>query len=194
MAFVILYPVKTVVRLTPLFFCLLLMTYAAEGQVTPEAQGAQLWLQAHAAGSPLDTKTDSLVQRLSAGLQTGIRFQTWGLFLHLEMHRSIGYDRVQPDIELIQVGPGVEYLWGGHTLRSSVSIGATSLTRAAGEEVAGHRGWYIDLRPVSVRFPVASGVVEFFPIYIDISVPTHDSELEMYSNFIGISYEWGHGD
>lgn len=172
-------------RLVYLAFCFVLL-----GWLEFTKAETSYWGQAQFGGSVLDTKTDSPVLRGSLGFQTGIRRQSFGLFLNAEANRSVEFSSNRNDIDFLQVGPGLDFILPRRQLRTSISFGPTVLTRASHLKT-GWRGWFVDIRPVSIRFPLKSGgILELTPLAIDITHPSDDSSDAMYSNFTGISYEW----
>lgn len=163
----------------------------ADSTPPPQTNNHRYWAQAQVSASFLDTKTDTPVIGTSLGTQFGMRFGSFGFFLNTEFVRSATDSTVYPSVEYLQVGPGLEWLLNEYNLRSSVSSGWTRLTSDAGTGRQGDTGWYLDFRPVSVRFPQKSGgVIEFSPLTIDISIPTSDSALARYGHYVNLSYEW----
>lgn len=175
-----------------LLACVIASSLAHAQEPRAGEDGTDYWVQAQGALSILDTRTDTPVQRLSAGVQLGLRpGGRFGVFLNAEMNRSIDFGRVSPDVDFVQVGPGVDYFWRERHLKSSISAGPTFLTKEAGGEPAGRRGWYVDIRPVSIRYPLeGGGVFELTPLSVDISRPADRDEFSMYGNFVIVAYEW----
>ena len=176
-------------QLIAIFIATTAIGTSSRAQETSADTGTEFWTQVQGAVSVLDTRTDTPVQRLNVGAQFGARPERFGLFLNVEMNRSVDFGRVSPDVDFIQVGPGLDYFWKERRLRSSISAGPTFLTRDSGGEPAGKRGWFVDVRPISVRYALESGAVfELTPLAVDIS-KTQD-EFTMYGNFVIVAYEW----
>lgn len=156
------------------------------------ARSHSYWYQAHLGGAIYDARRETIVGRLSPGLQIGRRFAKLGYFINFEIDQTFDLSQEVKKLEVLHLGVGVEVLqFLGH-VRSSISIGPAFLRSHTDIDSRGKTGWYIDARPASLRWAWGKqGVVEFTPLSLDVSVPvTKGLPLVLFSYFTVLSLEW----
>jgi len=152
------------------------------------------WLQAGLSGSFYDANDEVLGGRLSAGLQLGKRLKNYGFFGSVEFDRNYDFTLDTEKLNVLNVGMGGEYLsFLGHT-RSSITLGFSILLSDTDIDEKGEVGWFIDLRPASLRWGMGKkSVLELTPLSLDIIAPvTTGIPLVVVSYMTVLSYEWSH--
>ncbi len=110
--------------------------------------------------------------RISKALQTGYRFGRSGGFLHVEHAQIFGFTREQNKLTFINVGAGYENLWLLGRLRFSAALGASILTSKTDVDSEGTWGYFLDLRPVAIRWRLPLEFVFWVvPTAFNVSIP-----------------------
>lgn len=158
----------------------------------PLQRSRSYWLQIGVGGTLYDARREVLMGRWSSGVQIGRRRERWGYFLNVALDRSYDLTQETRVLDVVHVGPGVEGLqYLGH-VRSSLSMGIAFLRSDTEIDNRGKTGWYVDLRPASLRWGWGRrGVIEFTPLAMNVSVPvTKGIPLVLFSYMTVFAVEW----
>jgi hypothetical protein len=151
------------------------------------------WLQFGVGATIYDVDRNYWAPRWSPGLQVGKRFGRVGYFANFELDQSFDLTQETKHIEIFHVGPGVEYLFFLGRMRTSLSAGLAILESDTDIDERGKMGWYVDFRPISVRWSAFGNktAIEVTPFSLDVSVPvTHGIPLVLFAYFTTLSVEW----
>jgi len=153
----------------------LLFTITGPGDV--EANDYVFQLAAHAA-----TLSDAPDRRgLSPGFgyagRAGLRWQDWGAFVEAGQSAWVATatsnDLV---VGVFNFGVGGEHLLVDERIRMSAAVGSSTLLSDVAFDEAGSTGWFIALRPISVRWPLfESHTLELTPISAVLMQPDFSS-------------------
>jgi hypothetical protein len=111
-------------------------------------------------------------KRFSAVAQVGYRINRSGPYLHLEHSRIHNFATMQNLLTISNIGIGYENLWLLGILRTSFSLGASILNTKTDVDTAGTWGYFLDIRPVDIRFSMKHNFVVFFaPLGFNVSIP-----------------------
>lgn len=150
------------------------------------------WVQAQLGGALYDARRDLFVGRWSPSVQVGRRFDSIGFFGMVEFDQTFDFTLETESLRLLNMGVGVESLaFLGH-VRSSFAVGTTVLLSNTTLDEAGELGWFIDIRPGSLRWGMGEEwAFELTPISVDIVAPiTSGIPLVIYSYMTILSVEW----
>lgn len=158
----------------------------------PAERNHSLWLQGDLAGSFYDARRDVYIGQMSAGLSVGWRFNEVGVYLMGEYDRTSEFTLETDTLHLLNLGVGVELLSFLGRVRSAIAVGTSSLLQSTEVDGAGNTGWFIDARPVALRWPVGdSTTLQLAPITLDVRAPVPDGlPLIMTSYMTVFSVEW----
>lgn len=150
------------------------------------------WAQVGVGGTIYDPRRDLIAPRFSFGGQFGRRFGRMGVFGNFELDRSVDLSQEVKQLDILHLGPGGEMLFLFGRLRSSISLGLALLNSDTDIDKKGKIGWYVDLRPIAVRWSLRDrGAIEFTPLSIDVSIPvTNGIPLILFAYFTSVSIEW----
>jgi hypothetical protein len=149
------------------------------------------WYQFQVGGSIYDAGRDVIAGRWSPGFQLGWRFKNTGSFINIELDQSFDLTQELTHLDVIHLGAGVEVLHFAGRARSSISAGAALLRSETDIDSRGSTGWYLDLRPTSLRWKWGMSVVELTPLSLDISIPAaRGIPLILFGYFTIVSLEW----
>lgn len=151
------------------------------------------WVQVGVGTSIYDVDRNYWSPRWSPGVQVGKRFGRIGYFGNFELDQSFDLTQETKHVEVFHVGPGIEYLFFLGRMRTSLSAGLAILESDTDIDERGKVGWYVDFRPISVRWAAFGGktAIEMTPFSLDVSVPvTHGIPLVLFAYFTTLSFEW----
>lgn len=149
------------------------------------------WAQGQIGGSVYDPGQENPAARGSIGLQIGRRVGSIGTYCNLSIDQAIETKPDQDTISFTQLGLGVDYLTPSGSLRVSASGGISILNADNKDRSAGTRGWYSELRPISVRWPVASkNIMELSPLALEVTQPLGDASLTIFAQYLKLSFGW----
>ena len=166
--------------------CLLCAAVAAAAMAAPQNasardvvldKGQSLYLQLEAFGSALNDAVGGSNITASAGYggRAGWRRGMIGFFAEFSrdhwLMTEVGRDLTQG---VLGLGVGVEMLFADGRLKTSAAGGSSTLLFDTAFHDRGTTGFYIDLRPVSLRFhPAEWLVVELAPIGFTLESPVN---------------------
>lgn len=153
-----------------------------------------LWLQAQGGGSFYDARRETVLGRLSPGLQFGRRYREFGVFAHIELDRSFDFTQEVKRLDVLHLGIGGEWLQFLGRVRSTASAGVALLISDTDIDNRGKAGYFVDIRPVSIRWGVGrANAIEVTPLSLDLSVPVAQGlPLLLFSYFTVVSFEWAY--
>ena len=156
------------------------------------ANADRWWMQAGVGGTIYEARQGTLLPRWSPMLQFGRRFGRVGVFGQLAFDQSFDFTQELKTLNVYHVGIGVERLALYGRIRASLSVGAAILGTATDFDEPGTIGWFVDARPISIRFPVfGTHIAELTPLSIAISVPVaRGIPLILFSYFTVLSMEF----
>jgi len=89
------------------------------------------------------------------GARGGYRFKNFGIFLHLEHNMWLAMEH---DTEVVHgavnLGLGGEFIYGNGLVRTSLALGPSILAFDTVLDDAGETGFFLDVRPLGLRFAV----------------------------------------
>ena len=150
------------------------------------------WYQLSVGGSIYDIRRETIVARWSPGFQVGRRFENAGYFLTLEFDQSFDFTQEVKRLDVFHLGLGVELLFFLGHVRSSLAAGASFLRSDTDIDEKGKTGWFLDLRPTSLRWAWGKkAAIEFTPLSVDATVPvTKGIPLVLVSYFTLLTVEY----
>ena len=156
------------------------------------ANADRWWMQAGVGGTIYEARQGTFLPRWSPMVQFGRRFGRTGVFGQLAFDQSFDFTQELETLNVYHIGIGVERLALYGRIRASLTVGAAILGTATDFDVPGTIGWFIDARPISIRFPVfGSHIAELTPLSIAISVPVaRGIPLILFSYFTVLSMEF----
>lgn len=107
-----------------------------------------------------DSATDPLVSATAGyGLRAGHRWGPWGVFLQAEHNMWVAIELEQGvQMGAFNVALGGELIFADGWVRTSLAIGASILLHETIFDPPGTAGFFLDLRPLGVRWCVTEGV------------------------------------
>jgi hypothetical protein len=120
------------------------------------------FVQAELHGSLLSDAADkSLLQgTFGYGFRGGWRWSGWGAFLHVEQNLWLSTELENEVVYgVINVGVGGEYTYANGFVRTSVTAGPSILAFDTVLDKAGTTGFFLDFRPVGLRWTVHERIV-----------------------------------
>jgi hypothetical protein len=150
------------------------------------------WAQMEIGGGFYDTRREVISPRLNLGVLGGYRFESVGLLADVELDRNWDFTQETETLTLLNAGVGVELLYVLGHARSSAIFGTSVLLNSTDLDDAGTVGWFLDVRPVSIRWAIGSkAAVELTPIGLDLTVPvTGGIPLVLVSFMTRVGFEW----
>jgi len=111
-------------------------------------------------------------KRFSFSSQIGYRYDTSGPFALVEHARIRNFTSKQSGAAFTNLGLGWERLWLLGRFRTSIALGASILSTDTEVDTAGTWGYFFDLRPVSIRWPLGPKfAVWLAPTTLNVSIP-----------------------
>ncbi len=102
----------------------------------------------------------------------GYRHKSQGIFAIIEEDRISDFTLDDTHIDLLNIGFGYEALLFLGRIRFSISAGMSVLLSPTDIDEPGEKGWFVDVRPTSLRWPITDkSVIEFTPLTLDIVAP-----------------------
>ena len=150
------------------------------------------WSAVDVGVSAYDPRRDVLIARWTPGLAVGRRFSTYGFFGTVQFDQSLDFTLDLAELSVVNVGIGAEYLsFLGH-VRSSLMVGSSILITRTPIDEPGEVGWFIELRPGSLRWAISDAfTLEFSPIALDVIAPvTEGIPLVIYAYTSVLAVEW----
>lgn len=150
------------------------------------------WLQAGLAAAVYDARRDVVIGRFSPAMSGGYRFGRLGVFGVVEYDQTVDFTIDTDHLHLLNLGVGIELLqFLGH-VRSALAVGASVLLDDTLIDEAGETGWFVDLRPGSLRWGFGEDfAVEVAPLAFDVVAPvTQGLPLVVFSYTTVLSVEW----
>ena len=146
---------------------------AADDAPPPPLRG--FYIQAEGHGSFFSDVGDrSVIQNtFGYGFQAGHRWGTWRLFIRAE-HNLWLASEFSRDLNLgaLNLGVGVEHLYFDERVRAMLAIGPSVLLFNTEIDQAGSTGFFVDVRPAGLRWPLADGlIVQWDPLTLTIVAP-----------------------
>jgi hypothetical protein len=103
----------------------------------------------------------------------GWRFGQWGAFLQVE-HNLWVTSELETEVVTgaLNVGLGAEFTFANGVIRSSLALGPSVLLYDTPLDPAGSTGFFVDIRPLGVRFPFMDRfAVGFDPLGFSLVAP-----------------------
>ena len=150
------------------------------------------WAQIELGGSFYDTRREVISPRLNAGVSGGYRFENLGLFTTVELDHNWDFTQETDTLTLLNAGVGGELLYVLGHARTSAVVGVSVLLDDTDLDEAGTVGWFVDMRPVSIRWAIGEkAAFELTPVGIDLTVPVTDGiPLVLVSFMTRVGIEW----
>lgn len=150
------------------------------------------WVQVELGGSFYDTRREVFSPRINVGLLGGYRFENLGLFSLVELDHNWDFTQETDTLSLLNVGVGFEGLYVLGHARTSAIAGVTVLLEETDLDEAGTLGWFLDIRPVSIRWAIGEqAAFELTPVGLDLTVPVTDGiPLVLVSFMTRVGFEW----
>ncbi len=121
-----------------------------------------------------DSATDPLVSATAGyGLRAGHRWGPWGVFLQAEHNMWVALELEQGvQMGAFNLGLGGELIFADGWVRSSFAVGAAILLHETIFDPPGTTGFFLDVRPLGVRWCVAEDVtIGLDPITFAVVAP-----------------------
>lgn len=150
------------------------------------------WAQVELGGSFYDTRREVISPRVNVSLLGGYRFENIGVFSLVELDHNWDFTQETDTLTLLNTGVGVEGLYVLGRARTSAIAGLSVLLEETDLDKAGTLGWFVDIRPVSIRWAIGDrAAVELTPIGLDLTVPVTDGiPLVLVSFMTRLGVEW----
>ncbi len=150
------------------------------------------WAQVELGGSFYDTRREVFSPRINAGLMGGYRFENLGLLALVELDHNWDFTQETDTLTLLNAGVGGELLYVLGHARTSAVVGVSVLLEDTDLDEAGALGWFLDLRPVSIRWAIGDkAAFELTPVGLDLTVPVTDGiPLVVVSFMTRVGFEW----
>jgi hypothetical protein len=144
------------------------------------------------AGGLFDIHREVVSPRILAAVAGGYRFESFGLLGMAEFDHSWDFSQVTATLSMLKAGVGAEYLYVLGHARTSAIAGLTVLVDETALDDSGTVGWFVDVRPVSIRWGFGDeATLELTPVGLDVSVPvTGGIPLVLVSFLTRIGFEW----
>jgi hypothetical protein len=161
-------------------------------RLVPVLRPNAAWAQIEVGGGFYDTRREVISPRLNLGLLAGYRFEGLGLLAGVEVDRNWDFTQETQTLTLLNAGVGGEYLYILGNARTSALAGVSILLESTDLDDAGTMGWFLDVRPVSIRWALGpQAAVELTPIGFDLTVPVTGSiPLVLVSFMTRVGFEW----
>lgn len=117
---------------------------------------------------------DAFARSFEFGGAGGYRFGNWSLFGLGEANfwRSATLDDSEEIVMVVNLGVGADLLSAEGLVRSAIAFGPSILTVPTNIDEAGEVGFFVDVRPVGLRWAVADAyVLGLDPLYLSVNVP-----------------------
>ena len=159
------------------------------------ANADRWWMQFGIGGTIYEARQGEFMPRWSPGLQFGRRYGRFGVFGQLAFDESFDFTQEIKTLNVYHVGIGIERLALYGRIRASATVGAAILGTQTDFDEVGTIGWFIDLRPISLRWtPFGQHVMELTPLSVAVSVPVaRGIPLILFSYFTVLSIEFAAG-
>lgn len=150
------------------------------------------WAQVELGGSFYDTRREVISPRVNAGVSGGYRFENLGLFTMVELDHNWDFTQETDTLTLLNAGLGGELLYVLGHARTSAVVGLSVLLEDTDLDGAGTVGWFLDVRPVSIRWAIGEkAAFELTPVGLDLTVPVTDGiPLVLVSFMTRVGFEW----
>lgn len=166
-----------------------------EGDVVPltdASRSDRVFAQLGLGASIFDARRDVFLARWSPSLSAGWRFDDVDVFALVEFDQSFDFSIETDRLDVLNYGVGFGHTWFVGHLRSSLALGGSTLLSATEIDEAGTTGWFVDLRPLSARWPFGDALaLELTPLAFDVLVPEPVGvPLIIYAYTTTLAIEW----
>ncbi len=146
-----------------------------------------------AGGSLLEARQEIFLPRWQPGLQVGRRFGRTGAFFTFQFNQSFDFTQEVKKLEVYHLGFGLDHVFLYGRVRTSAAAGLAILGTQTDFDNKGTRGWFLDVRPLSVRFSgLRNQTLELTPLSMNLSIPVaRGIPLILFSYFTTLSMEFG---
>lgn len=162
--------------------------------VHPDIANQNRWFNGVEVGASLiEARQEILLPSWQPGFQVGRRFGRTGVFFHFEYNESFDFTQEVKKLEVYHLGVGVDHLFLYGRVRTALSTGLAILGTQTDFDEKGTKGWFLDARPLSVRFDAfGKGVFEVTPLGLNVSIPVaRGIPLILLSYYTTVSLEFG---
>ena len=158
----------------------------------PASRSNAPWVGLELGGTPYDVRRSEYLARFDAAVQAGHRWESFGVFGHLQYDQTRVFTQQTPSLRLVNLGIGADWINYLGRLRSSVVVGTSTLLTKTAIDPAGTTGWFADVRPAILRWPFGDVVaVQLTPLSFNVDVPvTQGIPLVLTAYFTLIGIEW----
>ena len=124
------------------------------------------------------------------GARGGYRWNDWGLFLAVEHNMWIATEYETNVVQgAVNIGVGGDFVYGGGLVRTSLAVGPSILAYDTILDDAGSVGFYLDARPVGLRWTVHEVlVIGLDPITFAVVAPVLDKIPLVYIQYRTMLY------
>ncbi len=118
-------------------------------------------LQTHVSIFSVAQDKSLLASQFGYGVNGGYRWDSWGLYLHVEhnMWQATATEGTEIVTGVVNLGVGGEYVFADGLIRSGLAIGPSILAFGAALDDPGETGIFLDVRTLGLRFDVHDHVV-----------------------------------